>query len=181
MNISALFYHCFAPPPLYIEDIGTPIPYNATVTHIAHVIDICSTACSCLAFIIGRLYQIHYIRESPPVMFLALFAAIYYIGFVGLIETEKDAIFATRIPFIGELLYPGILTVTALCAPLLNWPKHKHASLLAAFCTISLAFGMGLCEVYLCEFAGPDFTAPLWAFLFCDVTFLIVADLVGLR
>jgi hypothetical protein len=181
MNSSALFYHCFAPPPLYIEDIGLPVPYNATITHISHVVDICSTACSCLSFIIGRLYHIHAIERTTPSLFFLSFLVIYCLGYFGLAETEPGADFATVVPFLGEFLYPGILGATATCAPLLNWPRHKHALLLAAFCAVGLAFGMGLCEVYLCKFAGSNFTAPLWAFFLCDVAFLIVADLVDIR
>lgn len=175
MNTSALAYHCFCPPPLYIQDIAaTTMTYSKTITHVAHVVDICSTACSCLSFIIGRLYSINAIEKISPILFILLFVAIYCASYFGLEGHDRG----TAIPFLGELLYPGILTGTALLAPLLKWPASKNRALFGAFCAVTLAFAMGLSEVYLCRFLGPHFTAPMWAFLLCDVTFVFVADLI---
>ena len=182
MNTSAVFYHCIHPPLLYIKDIGLPIPYHAHLTHLAHVVDISSTCCSCLSFIIGRLYHIHALQKWDPRVFIMIFAAIYVVSYFGLIEMDSNTHgYSTLVPFLGELLYPGILACTVVTVPFLQWPRVKYPNLLLAFVTIALAFAMGFCELYLCRYLGSHFTAPMWAFVFCDIAFLFVADLISVK
>lgn len=92
MNISALFYHGFCPPPLYIHELPPNLNFLElpSVTHVAHVVDICSTCCSCFAFLIGRLYYIKFLNKWHPHVFMYIFASIYVIGFFGLMRNRDD-------------------------------------------------------------------------------------------
>ena len=126
MNMSAIVYHCTHPPPLYIALLPqTKFPSWPVLTHIAHVGDICSTGCSCLSFVIGRLYHLKILKGKhiSPGVFMTCFALIFLVGAAGLQRAGGGE--SSVIPYLGELLYLGVMGATGAIAPLLRWPRHK--------------------------------------------------------
>jgi hypothetical protein len=180
MNIGGIVFHCIQPPPVYIETISDAIPSSLVITHLAHVLDVCSTCCASLSFLFGRLEAVGWLQTSDPLFFSLFFFGIYIVGYIGMIPTSPDSQFATTIPFIAELLYPGVICLVLAILPFCQWQFKDYPILLTSSIVLSLAFGLAGCEVYLCQHLGSDFTAAGWCFFFSDLTFLLLAQLTDL-
>jgi hypothetical protein len=175
MNFSGLFFHSLRPPPLYVREITAAHligQFDTRITRLAHVGDVCCTACSCISFIIGRLYEIRVLNGGRSYFYILLLS-IFALGSVG--------IYHDAIPFTSELLYPGILSLTFAIVPFLKWPVSKYPILAICMVTLFTAFAALLGEIYLCRYLGPYFTAPTWCFLFCVVTFHLLARLIDIQ
>ena len=137
--------------------------------------DICSTCCSCVCFVLGRLFELgllsaHSIATARSSALVV--PAIYLLGFAGL--------HPPAVPFLGEALYPGVCGLMPLVVPLLRWPAHKRVWLLLALAVFSWAFLAAVFEPWLCALLGSHWTAPAVCFAMCDVLFLILAALLGI-
>lgn len=176
MNFSALFFHCLTPPSIYLygkEGMDTPNPYDM-LTKIMRVVDFSATGSSCLAFIIGRLFQIKHSvlgKKALVPYYHVFFLVLFLFGFVGGLERN--------IPFTGEILYPGIMIFTALVIPCLQWTGPQYKALVPSFLSAGLAFGIPLFELPLCTYVGSFFLGPPICFLFCDLLFLSLAKFLG--
>jgi hypothetical protein len=177
MNTGGIIFHCLQPPPVYIETISDAIPSVLAITHLSHVLDVCSTCCASLSFLFGRLEVIGWLQTSDPLFFSLIFFGIYLIGYVGMIPTSPDSHFATTIPFIAELLYPGVICLVVAILPFCQWQFRDYPVLMLAFIVLTFAFGLAGCEVYLCQYLGSDFTAAGWCFFFSDLTYLLLTQL----
>ena len=182
MNTSAIFYHCIYSPRLYRQSLGTVVSQNMLinpfVTYVAHVVDVCSTCCSCLCFLFGRLYHIKFFTGDSLCSGLTFgVVCIFFFGFYGLRESESED-YATVVPFLSETLYPGTLGFVVLVLPLCSWPAQKWLLLVAGFVALAVAFGCVALEHQLCAMFGVALTSPFWCFALCDVLFLILAQLI---
>lgn len=180
MNVGGIFFHCLQPPPVYIEMISDAVPSLLVITHLAHVLDVCSTCCASLSFLFGRLESIGWLQTHDPLFFSLFFFGIYLVGYVGMIPTSPDSHFATTIPFIAELLYPGVICLVLAILPFCQWQFKDYPILLLSLVVLTVAFGLAGCEAYLCQYLGSDFTAAGWCFFFSDVTYLLLAQLTDL-
>lgn len=102
-----------------------------------------------------------------------LVPAIYLLGFVGL---QPPAV-----SFLGEALYPGVCGMMPVVVPLLRWPEHKFSWLGMAVVVFVCAFLAGALEGQLCGVLGSHWTAPTVCFALCDVLFVILAGLIGVK
>lgn len=138
--------------------------------------DICSTCCSCLCFVVGRLFELRVLDAydmAATRASAAMVPVIYLIGFIGLRQPA--------VPFLGEALYPGVCGMMPLLVPLLRWPSQKQSWLLLAVVAFGSAFLAGALEGQLCTYLGPHLTAPTVCFAMCDVLFIILAGLIDIK
>lgn len=180
MNFGGVIFHCLQPPFVYLETIQNSVPSILAMTHIGHTIDVCSTCCSTLSFLLGRMHEIGWLHTSDPSIYYLLFFGIYLIGYIGLIPTSSDTLYVTTIPYTAELLYPGTVTLVLFVLPFCNWQVKNYPVLLISFAMLSLAFGLAVCERYLCLYLGSFFTAAGWCFFFSDLTFLSLTNLLDI-
>jgi hypothetical protein len=136
-------------------------------------IDICSTCCSCVFFVTGRLFELRLLDASNIItirMSLFMLPVVFSLGFIGLNPSYA-------VPFLGEILYPGVCGMMPLLVPLLKWSRHKQKWLIIALLVFGLAFLTAVFESVLCVHVGPHWTTPTVCFAMCDVLFIILANL----
>jgi hypothetical protein len=177
MNVGGIFFHCLQPPMVYLETVPDAFPSLLVITHFAHVLDVCSTCCASLSFLIGRLHAIDFLQTSDPSFYYIFFSGIYLFGYVGMIPTSPDSSFAMTVPFVAEILYPGVIGLVLAVLPFCRWQRIDYPILLLSMIVLSLAFGLAGVEGFLCQSFGPYFTAAGWCFFFSDLTFLLLAQL----
>jgi hypothetical protein len=177
MNLGGIFFHCLQPPMVYLETIPDAVPSSLAITHFAHVLDVCSTCCASLSFLIGRLHAIDFLQTSDPSFYYLIFFGIYLFGYIGMIPTSPDSAFPMIVPFIAEILYPGAIGLVLAVLPFCRWQRIDYPVLLLSVVVLSLAFGLAGLESFLCQTLGTYFTAAGWCFFFSDATFLLLAQL----
>ena len=179
MNFGGIIFHCLFPPDVYLQGIinqGIEISIPK-LTYFAHVIDVCSTCCACLSFLFGRLQAIKILKFQSLTFYYLLFFTIYIIGFIGIIPTSPEARFGSYIPFLPEILYPGVLSTVVFLLPFCNWPIKAYFNLFLGFIACNLAFGSAMLERYIWIYLGSFYSAAGLCFFFSDIIFLILYSL----